>query len=337
MNEGTGVKEPIRWGILGCGTVTEVKSGPAFQKVPGSELVAVMRRDGEKARDYARRHGVPRWYDDADDLLHDPGVDAVYIATPPGSHAEYTVRAARAGKPVYVEKPMGRTYAECQAMIEACEAAGVPLFVAYYRRALPAFLKIKELVEAGAVGAVRFVTITIHRPPRPEDRRAESLPWRVIPELAGGGYFFDLASHQLDYLDYLLGPIVYATGVAANQAGLYPAEDVVAASLAFESGAVTTGVWSFAAWDDAEGAAIVGSEGRIEFSFFEPEPVRLHTAAGIEVLDLPTPQHVQQPLIQTVVDELLGRGRCPSTGRSAARTNWALDQIVAGWRARETE
>ena len=192
------MREPIRWGILGCGTVTEVKSGPAFQKVPGSELVAVMRRDGEKARDYARRHGVPRWYDDADDLLHDPGVDAVYIATPPGSHAEYTVRAAQAGKPVYVEKPMGRTYAECQVMIEACEAAGVPLFVAYYRRALPAFLKIKELVDAGAIGAVRFVTMAVHRPPRPEDQEPDGLPWRVIPEVAGGGYFFDLAPHQLD-------------------------------------------------------------------------------------------------------------------------------------------
>jgi predicted dehydrogenase len=261
----TSVKEPIGWGIIGCGAVTEVKSGPAFQKVPGSELVAVMRRDGAKARDYARRHGVPRWYDDADDLLRDPGVDAVYVATPPGFHAEYTLRAAEAGKAVYVEKPMGRTHAECQAMIEACETAGVPLFVAYYRRALPAFLKIKELVDSGAIGVVRFVTMMLHRPPRPEDENAGGLPWRVIPELAGGGYFFDLAPHQLDYLDYLLGPIVQANGLADNQAGLYPAEDVVTASLAFASGAVATGLWSFAAWDDVERAAIVGSEGRIEF------------------------------------------------------------------------
>ena len=320
--------------MIGCGAVTEVKSGPAFQKVPGSQLVAVMRRDGEKARDYARRHGVPRWYDDAEDLLRDPDVDAVYVATPPGSHAEYTLRAARAGKSVYVEKPMGRSHAECQAMIQACEAAGVPLFVAYYRRALPAFVKIKELVVAGAIGEVRFVTMTLYRPPRPEDHDPARWPWRVVPELAGGGYFFDLAAHQLDYLDYLLGPIVAAGGLAANQAGLYPAEDVVSASLAFESGAVATGIWSFAAWGDAERAAIVGSQGRIEFSFFEPEPVCLYTAAGVEVFDLPNPPHVQQPLIQTVVDELLGRGECPSTGRSAARTNWAMDQIVAGWQGR---
>jgi len=325
------LNEPVRWGIIGCGTVTEVKSGPAFRKAAGSELVAVMRRDGEKARDYARRHGVPRWYDDADALIRDPDVDAVYVATPPGSHAEYTIRAARAGKPVYVEKPMGRDHDECLAMIAACEEAGVPLFVAYYRRALPLFHKIEELVHAGAIGDVRFVTMTLHRPPRPEDLDSEHLPWRVLPELAGGGYFFDLAPHQIDYLDYLLGPVQYAAGIAVNQAGLYPAEDAVAATLSFESGAVATGVWSFATWDDVERAVITGSDGRIEFSFFEPEPVRLHTSAGVEVFDFPTPEHVQQPLIQAVVDDLLGRGECPSTGRSAARTNWAMDQIVAGW------
>jgi predicted dehydrogenase len=329
------MSEPVRWGIIGCGNVTEVKSGPGFRKARGSELVAVMRRDGEKARDYARRHGVPRWYEDADDLIHDPGVDAVYVATPPGSHAEYVQRVARAGKPVYVEKPMGRDYDECVAMIAACEEAGVPLYVAYYRRTLPAFVKIKELVDEGAIGVVRFVTVALHRPPRPEDLDPARLPWRVIPELAGGGYFFDLAAHQIDYLDYLLGPIESATGIAGNQAGLYRAEDVVAAALSFESGAVATGIWSFAAWDEVDRTTISGSEGRIEFSFFEPEPVRLHTAAGVEVLDLPVPEHVQQPLIQTVVDDLLGKGTCPSTGQSAARTNWAMDQIVAGRRARK--
>jgi predicted dehydrogenase len=328
------MNEPVRWGIVGCGAVTEVKSGPAFGKARGSELVAVMRRDGEKARDYARRHGVARWYDDADDLIHDRGVDAVYVATPPGSHAEYAIRVAQAGKPVYVEKPMGRDHAECRAMIDACEGAGVPLYVAYYRRALPAFARIKALVDGGAIGDVRFASIVLHRPPRPEDLDRTRLPWRVLPDLAGGGYFFDLAAHQIDYLDYLLGPIQSATGIAANQAGLYPAEDAVAAALSFASGAVATGIWSFSTWDESERAAIGGTEGRIEFSFFEPEPVRLHTSAGVEVFDPPAPEHVQQPLIQTVVDDLLGRGTCPSTGRSAARTNWAMDQIVASWRAR---
>jgi Oxidoreductase family, NAD-binding Rossmann fold len=145
----------IRWGIIGCGDVTEVKSGPGFQKANHSRLVAVMRRTGELARDYARRHGVPRWYDNAEALINDPEVDAVYIATPPVAHKDYTLLCARAGKPVYVEKPMALNYQECQFMLRACRAAGLPLFVAYYRRALPRFLKVKQLIDTHAIGEVR--------------------------------------------------------------------------------------------------------------------------------------------------------------------------------------
>ena len=201
----------IRWGILGCGNVTEVKSGPGFQLAEGSRLVAVMRRDGNKARDYAERHGVSRWYDDAEQLIRDPEVDAVYVATPPSSHAEYTIRAAAAGKPVYVEKPMARDAAECRRMIDACRVAGVPLFVAYYRRALPRFLKVKELLDAGAIGTPRFVTVTQYHAPGQYD--PANLPWRVRPEIAGAGIFLDLAAHTLDILDFLLGPVAEANQV----------------------------------------------------------------------------------------------------------------------------
>ena len=141
--------ERVRWGIIGVGDVTERKSGPAFYKAPHSELVAVMRRNGDKAHDFAERHGVPRWYDDGDALIADPDVDVVYISTPPDTHKEYTLKVAAAGKPVFCEKPMARNFAECREMIEACDAAGVPLWVAFYRRSMPRFLKIKELLEEG--------------------------------------------------------------------------------------------------------------------------------------------------------------------------------------------
>src|SRR3982751_1225430 len=121
----------IRWGIIGCGDVTEIKSGPGFQKAEGSALVAVMRRDGGKGRDYARRHGVARAYDRAEDLIADPEVDAVYVATPPSSHAELALAVAAAGKPCLVEKPMARTHAECVRMIEAFSSRRVPIWVAY--------------------------------------------------------------------------------------------------------------------------------------------------------------------------------------------------------------
>ncbi|MEH7418731.1 Gfo/Idh/MocA family oxidoreductase [Neobacillus drentensis] len=322
----------VRWGIIGCGDVTEVKSGPAFQKIQNSELAAVMRRTGDFAKDYAERHGVPKWYDDADSLINDPEVDVIYIATPPGSHKEYTIKAARAGKPVYVEKPMARTFEECQEMIAACEAAGVPLFVAYYRRAQPRFLKIKELLENNAIGEVRFVSTTQYQKPSKDVEDSQNLPWRVQPHLSGGGLFFDLASHTLDLLDYLLGPIKEVKGLASNQAGYYPAEDIVTGTYRFESGVQGVGNWCFSAFEDVDINEIVGTHGKISFSTFSNNPVLLTTANGMEEWSFEPPKHVHQPLVQTIVSELTGNGgHCPSTGVSGARTNWVMSEMVMNY------
>jgi predicted dehydrogenase len=325
------VSRTIRWGILGCGDVTEKKSGPAFQKARGSELVAVMRRDARRAEDYAQRHGVPRWYSRAEDLLHDPEVDAVYVATPPSTHASYAIACAEAGKPTYVEKPMATSPAECDAMNEAFRRAGVPLFVAYYRRRLPRFLQIKELVRSGALGTIRLVQIALWKPTFPPEHDPATWPWRVVPEISGGGHFVDLACHTLDFLDDALGPIAEAQGVAVNQAGIYRAEDSVAASLRFESGAIGSGVWCFCANERLDRNVLVGDRGKVEFSTFGQEPLVVTTAAGVATYDLPHPEHFQQPLIQTVVDALLGVGECPSTGESAARTTRVMSRILEGY------
>lgn len=319
----------IRWGIIGCGNVTEVKSGPALQKARGSALVAVMRRTGALARDYAERHGVPRWYDDADALIADPEVDAVYVATPPSSHKEYTLRAAAAGKPVYVEKPMARDFSECDAMIAACRAARVPLFVAYYRRALPRFLKVKELIETGSIGEVRFVNVLLHEPAGANMREPSRLPWRVQPEIAGGGLFVDLASHMLDFLDFALGPIREVQGLASNQAGLYPAEDIVTGTFRFATGVQGVGTWCFSTFEKRDRTEIVGSEGRITYVTFDASPIVIETAAGRTELPIENPAHIQQPLIQQIVDELNGHGRSPSTGESGARTTRVMDRMLA--------
>lgn len=323
----------IRWGIIGCGNVTEVKSGPGFQKADNSSLVAVMRRSGKLAKDYAQRHGVPKWYDDAQALIDDPEVDAVYVATPPSSHKAYTILAAQAGKPVYVEKPMALNYAECQEMLAACQAADVPLFVAYYRRALPRFLKVKALLDAQAIGHVRLVNISLYWPPQPHEHDRDNLPWRVIPEIAGGGRFVDLASHTLDFLDYVLGPIRQVQGFATNQAGYYPAEDLVTGMFVFESGVQGVGSWCFSAFDEADLTEIVGSKGKISFGSFNEAPVVLTTQDGVTEFSIDHPPHVQQPLIQTVVETLTGEGKCPSTGRSAARTSWVMDRMLQNYRS----
>jgi len=321
----------VRWGVIGAGDVCQVKSAPAMNKIQDSKLVAVMRRNGEKARNYAKIHNVPKWYDDADELLKDPDVNAIYIATPPNVHSELTKKAAATGKPVYVEKPMARTHAECLEMIEVCEKENVPLYVAYYRRALPNFLKIKELIEDGRIGEVRLVNIQMNKPADPaiDTNRVDN--WRVVPELAGGGYFYDLASHQLDYLDFLFGPIIDACGFSANQGGLYEAEDIVAGSFRFENGILGSGSWCFTTGGSSEldSTTILGSKGEISYPTFGDSGVTVKTANGeIKRFEFEQPQHIQQPLIESIVGELLGRGECPSTGISGARTNYVMEEMA---------
>ncbi|MCA0970873.1 Gfo/Idh/MocA family oxidoreductase [Halobacillus litoralis] len=320
----------VRWGIIGCGDVTEVKSGPAFQQAENSSLVAVMRRNGEKAKDYAERHGVPKWYDKAEDLIHDDEVDAVYIATPPSSHKEYTLLAAEAGKPVYVEKPMADRSGECEEMVEACEKHGVPLFVAYYRRSLPRFLKVKELIEDGEIGEVRFASIqqTQQLIAKEEDG---SWPWRVLPEKSGAGLFYDVGSHTLDLFEYLLGPLQDVKGSAHNLAGSYPAEDTVSGTWRFGSGAVGTGVWNFSSYKNEDLNRIVGTEGEIVFSSFDQKPITLLTESVEKTFNIDHPKHIQHPHIQSIVNELTGTGTCPSTGRTALRTNCVMDEMLEGY------
>lgn len=324
--------EPIRWGIVGCGDVTEVKSGPGFQKADGSALVAVMRRDGEKARDYARRHGVANAYDRAEDLIQDPEVDAVYIATPPSSHCELALRVAAAGKPCLVEKPMALNHAECQRMVAAFQSRRMPLWVAYYRRALPRFLIVRDRLRQQAIGRVTSVHVQVTAP---LVTGADATNWRVDPATGGAGIFFDLASHCFDLLDFLIGPITRVSGQAINTAGAYRAEDVTVAAFEFDLGVVGTGVWNFNAPAKSDTITFIGSDGELTTPVFSDTAVVVTRGSAQIVEEVRNPPHVHQPLIQTIVNELGGNGRCESTGESAARTSWVMDQCVAHYYGRQ--
>lgn len=322
--------ETIKWGIIGVGAVTEKKSGPAFYKIENSALVAVMRRDGEKVKDFAKRHHVEKYYTDADQLINDPDVDAVYVATPPLSHKEYAIKVLRAGKPVYVEKPMAMDYAECKDIIDAAKAANQKLFVAHYRRALPYFLKVKELLDNNAIGKVLTANVCFYRPASISDKDKEQQTWRLKREVAGEGYFFDLAPHTLDILDYLLGEIEEAKGYCKNLAGYYEVADTLSAIMQFKSGVTGTGEWCFVAPELSreDSITITGTKGSIRFSTFAFTPICLSTDRGKELFEPQQPEHIQQPLIRTIVNELRGVGECPSTGVSAARTAKVMDMIV---------
>lgn len=324
----------VKWGIIGCGDVTEVKSGPAFQKTEHSELVAVMRRNAEKAKDYAERHQVPKWYADAGELIDDPEINAVYVATPPGTHAEYAIKAMQVGKPVYVEKPMATSSAECTEMLRVSEETGMPLNVAYYRRTLPAYLQVKELIEEGTLGQILTVSITLHK--AAEDRDLDPIAhnnWRVDPKVAGGGLFYDLASHQLDYLDFLFGPITEVQGLAYNQAGYYAAEDTVSAIFKFKNGVTGTGNWCFVVDKSAEQdkIEITGTKGKVSLPCFIHGDVELTTAQGTEHFSFENPENISHNLVKNVVQSLRGEEVCVSTGASASRTNRVLEEIVENY------
>lgn len=319
----------INWGIIGAGDVCELKSGPAFYKIENSTLKAIMRRNEEKAANFAKRHGVENYYTNIDNLLADKTVNAIYIATPPHLHKEYTIQALQSGRPVYVEKPMALNFSDCKEMMEAAKAANQKLFVAYYRRSLPYFEKVKELIDKEFIGKPIAVNIKQFRAPFDSDFEAENQTWRVKSNIAGGGYFYDLAPHTIDILDFLLGKIISANGYTANLGLLYGAEDTVSANFQFENGVLGSGIWSFVTDVNSgtDSVEIHGTKGKIIFSIFDFKPILLTTQFGTEEFSFENPMHIQQPLIQTIVDELNKNGNCPSTAESGSRVNWVIDQI----------
>jgi predicted dehydrogenase len=322
--------DKVRWGFICCGEVTEKKSGPAFSMVEGSKVVAVMSRDKEKAASYAKRNNIPRWYTDPQLLIGDEDVNAIYIATPPSSHATFAIMAMKAGKPVYIEKPMAASYEDCARINRISQETGVPCFVAYYRRYLPYFQKVKELVNSGKIGKIINIQIRFAQPPRDLDYSNKNLPWRVQADIAGGGYFYDLAPHQLDLLQDMFGCILEAEGYKNNIGKLYDAEDTVSACFKFESGIPGSGSWCFVAHESAkeDRIEIIGDKGMICFSVYTYDPIALHTENGREEIQTENPPYVQLPIIKSVIEHLQGKSICTCDGISATPTNWVLDRIL---------
>ena len=321
----------INWGIIGCGDVTEVKSGPAFNKVKNSALVAVMRRDAEKAQDYARRHTVPKWYDNADKLINDPDINAIYVATPPSSHEEYTMAAIKAGKPVYVEKPMSVDAVSAMRMANAAKEKNIKLVVAHYRRGHPLFNKIKQLIAEKAIGDVRFIRSDIYKKPVTVDEMTNpGRAWRVDKAIAGGGLFNDLSPHQLDLMYYFFGEAKKASGFALNQSGQYAAEDIVSGNILFQSGVLFSGIWSFSVAPEVEkdSCEIIGDKGKIEFSFFEHKPLVVTINGKTERFTFDPLPHVQQPMIERVVKYFLDEGPNPCSGEEGVKIMKLIDEFA---------
>lgn len=321
------ITKTLRWGIIGCGNVTEVKSGPAYQKTAGFSIEAVMRRDVEKAADYAKRHGINKYYTDADALINDPEVDAIYIATPPDTHKLYALKVAESGKPCCIEKPLAPSYQDCVAITDAFSKKNIPLFVAYYRRTLPKFEQVKKWIDSKTIGEVRHIRWHLSKPTTEQDRSGE-YNWRTDEKVAPAGYFDDLASHGLDLFIHYLGPIKEVFGISLNQQDLYTAKDACVANWLHESGITGSGSWNFGTFEREDIVEIYGSEGKITFSVFENIPLTLKTAEGESTHDIPHPENIQLHHVEQMRDHLLGKSEHPSNGFTAAHTSWVMDQII---------
>ena len=285
----------VVWGIIGCGDVVEVKSGPAFQQCSNSQLLAVMRRNGELAQDFAKRHNVPFWYDDADQLLANPDINAVYIATPPSSHLEYALKALLAGKHVYIEKPMVLSSTQALKLQEAASTSNNKLVVAHYRRFLPIYIKVKELLDENAIGDIKFVDLKFLQ----HHNFNSKANWRLDEKVLEGGYFHDIAPHQIDLMYHFFGNYVSAKGISVNQSKMNKVDDTVNGIISFKNGIQFRGMWSFAMpkYLEEDRCVIYGEKGTIEFSFYKVQ-LKLNSNGETKFFNFNNPLNIQQPMIQ---------------------------------------
>ena len=313
----------IRWALLGCGDVADRSSAPALQGVPGAQISVVMSRRLTAARSFAERHGIPAWTADADEAV--ALADAVYVATPPDSHLEHVLRCAAARTPVCVEKPMANDVGDAERMVRACDEAGVPLWVAYYRRALPRVLAVRDLLAQGVVGRVLAVrTVQLET----QDAVEAVGGWRLDPERVPGGLLVERACHALDLLQFLLGPVVDCWGTSADRTQAFPSADTVAGAFRFDGGALGSGVWCYAAGQQHDRTEVLGTRGALSFCISRPEDVRVSSPSGERVFTIPDPPFVHQPLFTDIVIELEGGPRCASTGHTALATQRVLARLA---------
>lgn len=316
----------VRWGIIGCGDVTEKKSGPAFNKVKDSRLLAVMRRDAAKAADYAHRHQVSHWYSKVEDLLDNPALNAIYIATPPSSHFDYALKALAAGKDVYIEKPVTLNAHEARLLLDVVRKTNGKLVVAHYRRQLPLFLKVKELLDTGRIGTVRTVQLRLWQSRSPDLVTKGTADWRTDPTISGGGYFFDLAPHQLDLMLYFFGLPISFEGFSQIQDAASAVADQTTGTILFEHQVVFNGSWCFNVRqeDQVDHCEIIGSRGKITFSIFG-NSVAVQSDDEENEFVFEHPEHIQYPMIASTVAFFEGNGPNPASMEEAVTLMEIID------------
>lgn len=310
----------IRWGLIGCGDIAQKRVAPALRDLPNVDFVAVNRARAEFAEEFALKFGAQKWYADWRELIADPDIDAVYIATPVFLHAEQTIAAAEAGKHVLCEKPMALHVEECDQMIAACQAQGVKLGLAYYRHFYPVIARLKDILASGEIGQPILAQINAFEwnDMKPDNARY----WFLTKAKSGGGPMMDFGCHRIEVLMNLFGPINRVQ--AFNDALLFAreVEDTSAAFFKFEQGLRATLTVTHAAFESQDTLDIFGSQGSLHVPVLNRGELVVKTAQGERKESHPPHMNIHAPSIEDFT-QAISENREPlvtgEIGREVAR------------------
>ena len=312
----------IRWGIIGTGDVAARKGGPALYMAERSELVAVTNRTHERAEQFSNQHGRPRVYRDIEALLADRDVDAVYVATPPDSHADLTCRIAAQGKHVLCEKPMALSFTECDRMVAACEEHQVSLAVAYYRRFFPVVGAMEKLLRDGAIGTPLRISVRTAA----QFRSDVTNPWRLQASIAGGGFLMDMGSHRFDLMAHFFGLPQCTTAIVRTQTAGRHVDDAATVAFEFADGVLGSAEFHWNSPIGRDTLEIMGTHGAIMTdSLSDAGRLTLETSLGKELWRLPAEAPVHLRLVQAFVDHLLDGTPNPLPGTSGKLATQMLE------------
>jgi 1,5-anhydro-D-fructose reductase (1,5-anhydro-D-mannitol-forming) len=279
--------EPVKWGFAGASTWASRYLIPAVQAQPDSRAVGVFSTSRARGERFVKEHGLERAFGSIDELVADPGIDAVYIGTTNDLHAEQTITAARAGKHVLCEKPLAVTLDDAWRMRDACKEAGVVFGTNHHLRGAPTIIAMRKLVEEGAIGDIVAARV-FHAGSLPEELRT----WRLARPETGAGVVLDLEVHDTDTIRFLMSDeVAEVVAMTANQ-GLAEAaiEDSAMGVLRMQGGALVSFHDAFTVPHAGEGIELHGTAGSlIGRGVLGPEPVGevlLQRGDAIEQIDV---------------------------------------------------
>ncbi len=315
----------VRWGLIGCGDIAKKRVAPALRDLLKVDFVAVNRANFALAEEFARTFGARKWYADWRELLADPEIDAVYIATPVDLHAKQTIAAAEAGKHVLCEKPMALNVADCDRMIAACAANNVKLGIAYYRHFYPVIARVKEIIASGEIGQTVLANINAFE--WNDMQKGDARYWFFTPEKSGGGPMMDFGCHRIEVLTNIFGTIIEVKSFTDNLLFEREVEDTSAAFFKFANGTRATLTVTHAAFESQDTLDIFGSQGSLHITKLNQGDLRIVTAAG-ERHELHTPHdNIQLPSIADLTAAIL-ENRVPSVTGEAGREVARIEAMI---------